>query len=67
MAGRELTGPDAARPALFRGATWVIVPDGADEEDVERVFAGGADAFLRKPFELHELRDTVLRFAGVTP
>jgi excisionase family DNA binding protein len=36
------------------------------EEDVERVFAGGADAFLRKPFELHELRDTVLRFAGVT-
>jgi prephenate dehydrogenase len=37
MAGRELTGPDAARPALFRGATWVIVPDGADEEDVERV------------------------------
>ena len=37
MAGREVTGPDAARAALFRGATWVVVPDGAEEEDVERV------------------------------
>lgn len=37
MAGREVTGPDAARAALFRGATWVVVPNGADEEDVERV------------------------------
>jgi excisionase family DNA binding protein len=35
------------------------------EEDVERIFAGGADAFLRKPFELDVLRDTVLRHAGV--
>ena len=34
MAGREVTGPDAARPGLFRGATWVVVPDGADESDV---------------------------------
>ena len=37
MAGREVTGPDAARAALFRGATWVVVPNGADEDDVERV------------------------------
>ena len=37
MAGREVTGPDAARAALFRGATWVVVPDGADETDVRRV------------------------------
>jgi prephenate dehydrogenase len=37
MAGREVTGPDAARAALFRGATWVVVPNGADETDVERV------------------------------
>ena len=37
MAGREVTGPDAARAALFRGATWVIVPNGADETDVEHV------------------------------
>jgi prephenate dehydrogenase len=37
MAGREVTGPDAARVALFRGATWVVVPDGAASEDVERV------------------------------
>jgi prephenate dehydrogenase len=37
MAGREVTGPDAARPWLFRGATWVVVPDGADESDVGKV------------------------------
>lgn len=37
MAGREVTGPDAARAALFRGATWVVVPNGADEKDVECV------------------------------
>ncbi len=37
MAGREVTGPDAARPGLFRGATWVVVPDGASETDLEIV------------------------------
>ncbi len=37
MAGREVTGPDAARPGLFRGATWVVVPDGANESDVVAV------------------------------
>ncbi len=37
MAGREVTGPDAARAGLFRGATWVVVPDGADESDVRAV------------------------------
>lgn len=37
MAGREITGPDAARLGLFRGATWVVVPDGADELDVRTV------------------------------
>ena len=39
MAGREVTGPDAARPGLFRGATWVVVPDGAEESDVLAVEA----------------------------
>jgi prephenate dehydrogenase len=37
MAGREVTGPDAARAGLFRGATWVVVPDGAGESDVRAV------------------------------
>lgn len=37
MAGREVTGPDSARPGLFRGATWVVVPEGADEFDVRAV------------------------------
>ena len=34
MAGREMSGPAAASPALFRGAAWVVVPDGAADEDV---------------------------------
>jgi len=37
MAGREVTGPDAARAALFRGATWVIVPGTAGEADIDTV------------------------------
>ncbi|MEN8114197.1 MAG: prephenate dehydrogenase/arogenate dehydrogenase family protein [Actinomycetota bacterium] len=34
MAGREVTGPSAARVGLFRGATWVVVPNGAADADV---------------------------------
>ena len=34
-------------------------------EDIERVLASGAVAFLRKPFALDELRQTVLRHAGL--
>ena len=34
-------------------------------EDIERVLQRGADAFLRKPFALDELRQTVLRHAGL--
>lgn len=37
MAGREIQGPEGATPSLFRGATWVVVTDGATEEDLERV------------------------------
>jgi len=37
MAGREITGPDAARTGLFRGATWVVVCDGANEPDLALV------------------------------
>ena len=39
MAGREQAGPAAATSALFRGAAWIICPDGAEQEDVERVEA----------------------------
>jgi prephenate dehydrogenase len=31
MAGRETAGPQASTPALFKGATWVVV-DGCDED-----------------------------------
>lgn len=34
MAGREVTGPRGASPSLFRGATWVVVSDGATEDDL---------------------------------
>ncbi len=37
MAGREVTGPEAASAALFRGAAWVVVTDGAASGDVEVV------------------------------
>jgi len=37
MAGREVSGPHAASGALFRGATWVIVTDGATPEDLATV------------------------------
>lgn len=35
MAGRELSGPRAASPALFRGAAWVLVTDGARAADLD--------------------------------
>ncbi|MDJ0925309.1 MAG: prephenate dehydrogenase/arogenate dehydrogenase family protein [Acidimicrobiia bacterium] len=35
MAGREVTGPRGASPALFRGATWVLVTDGAATTDLD--------------------------------
>jgi len=34
MAGREVRGPRGASSALFRGATWVVVTDGAAEGDL---------------------------------
>lgn len=39
MAGREVSGPDAATPALFRGAAWVVTTDGATAQDIEGVTA----------------------------
>lgn len=37
MAGREVAGPGAASAALFRGAAWVVVTDGAHPDDVAEV------------------------------
>jgi prephenate dehydrogenase len=37
MAGRESSGPRAASPALFRGATWVVV-EGSSVEATDRAF-----------------------------
>jgi len=34
MAGREVRGPRAASPSLFRGATWVVVTDKTAEDDL---------------------------------
>lgn len=34
MAGREVSGPAAASPSLFRGAAWVVITDHADEADL---------------------------------
>jgi prephenate dehydrogenase len=35
LAGREHAGPAAASPALFRGAPWVICPDGGSRSDLD--------------------------------
>jgi prephenate dehydrogenase len=47
MAGRETSGPEGASGSMFRGATWVVTEDGADEDDlveVERIVRSlGAD------------------------
>ncbi len=37
MAGREVSGPEAASGALFRGAVWVLATDGASEDDLARM------------------------------
>lgn len=37
MAGREMKGPEGATPSLFRGATWVVVTDGAAPDDLDTV------------------------------
>lgn len=39
MAGRETAGPTGASAALFRGAAWVIVTDGAEPGDLDTVEA----------------------------
>ena len=37
MAGRESSGPGAASAAMFRGASWILTTDGADERDLARM------------------------------
>jgi len=39
MAGREVSGPGAASPSLFRGAVWIAITDGASEGDLEALEA----------------------------
>lgn len=37
MAGRESSGPGAASPAMFQGASWILATDGAAESDLVRI------------------------------
>jgi len=37
MAGREVSGPEAATESLFNGATWVLATDGASPADLDEV------------------------------
>ena len=39
MAGREVSGPEAASPSLFRGAVWILITDGAAADDLDRLEA----------------------------
>ena len=51
MAGREQAGPFAATPALFRGAAWIICPDGARVEDME-ILTGIIESVGAIPFTM---------------
>lgn len=37
MAGRESSGPGAASPAMFHGASWILATDGVAESDLARM------------------------------
>lgn len=37
MAGREVSGPGAASPSLFRGAAWIVITDRAAAADIARL------------------------------
>lgn len=37
MAGREVSGPEAASPSLFRGAVWILITDGTVPDDLDRL------------------------------
>lgn len=37
MAGRESSGPAAASPAMFRGASWILATDAAEPVDLDRM------------------------------
>lgn len=37
MAGREVSGPEAASASLFRGAAWVVATDGVSPDDLATV------------------------------
>jgi prephenate dehydrogenase len=39
MAGRESSGPEGASGGMFRGATWVLTTDGADDADLMEMSA----------------------------
>ncbi len=57
MAGRELSGPEAASGALFRGAAWVLATDGAEDADLDRIeaiVAGFGARPLRMTADAHD-------------
>lgn len=39
MAGRESSGPAAASPSMFRGASWILTTDGAADADLAEMTA----------------------------
>ena len=57
MAGREVSGPEAARGDLFIGRPWVITPEGVDPsllEQVEEVIALCGGAVLSRTATEHD-------------
>jgi prephenate dehydrogenase len=58
MAGREVSGPQAATASLFRGAAWVVVAGGASDDDVaivETLVAALGARPVRMSAESHDI------------
>lgn len=56
MAGREMSGPDAASPALFQGASWVVV-EGAEPQATATVVSVIEDLGARPLFMTADQHD----------
>lgn len=83
MAGREVSGPEAADASLFNGAAWIVVTDGAREDDLkdleeivrllgahaERMDAGEHDRIVTALSHLPQILAStlIIEAANITP
>ena len=66
-AGREHAGPSAASPALCRGATWVLCPNGGREEDLDYLLGVVSSVGANPVVMSAERHDQVVAFVSHLP